>query len=104
MQMSRLKFVFLTLLVIPGIIMAKPVWIDVRTAEEFATGHVEGSINIPYENITKQISGVTTDKEADIRVYCRSGRRSGVAKDMLEAQGFTNVTNEGGYQDLVNKN
>ncbi len=83
--------------------MAEPVWIDVRTAEEFSAGHVEGSINIPYGEITKRISGVTTDKEADIRVYCRSGRRSGIAKDMLEAQGFTNVTNEGGYQDLLKK-
>lgn len=83
--------------------MAKPVWIDVRTSEEYAAGHLEGSVNIPYENITKKIGELTSDKDADIRVYCRTGRRSGIAKELLEAHGFSNVTNEGGYQDLLKK-
>lgn len=84
--------------------MAKPVWIDVRTAEEYAAGHLEGSVNIPYESIVDEIGELTSDKDADIRVYCRSGHRSGIAKVMLEGQGFSNVTNEGGYQDLLRKN
>lgn len=76
-------------------------WIDVRTAEEYSAGHIEGAALIPYEVIADNISKITTDKNADIRVYCRSGRRSGVAKDTLTAMGYTNVINEGGYEEIV---
>lgn len=76
-------------------------WIDVRTAEEYSAGHIEGAALIPYEVIADNISKITTDKNADIRVYCRSGRRSGVAKDTLTAMGYTNVVNEGGYEEIV---
>ena len=76
-------------------------WIDVRTQEEFAGGSVEGAVLIPYEVIADHISSVTEDKNADIRVYCRSGRRSEVAKDVLKAMGYTNVINEGGYEEII---
>lgn len=76
-------------------------WIDVRTAEEYNAGHIEGAALIPYEVIADNIAKITTDKAADIRVYCRSGRRSEVAKDTLKAMGYTNVINEGGYEDIV---
>lgn len=78
-------------------------WIDVRTQEEFNTGHVEGALLIPYEVIADHIAGVTDDKAADIRVYCRSGRRSEVAKDTLQAMGYSNVVNEGGYEDIISR-
>lgn len=76
-------------------------WIDVRTADEFSTAHVDGAINIPYEEITARIAEVTTDPGDRIYVYCRSGRRSGIAKDALEAAGFNNVVNLGGYEDAL---
>lgn len=79
------------------------IWIDVRTPEEFAQGHIAGAINIPYEVIGREISGVTQDVESDIRVYCRSGRRSGVARDTLSGLGFSHVINEGGYEDLMRR-
>ena len=79
------------------------IWIDVRTAEEFAQGHIKGSINIPFEEIGAQINTVTGDVDRDIRVYCRSGRRSGVAKDTLNGIGYANVINEGGYEDLLQR-
>ena len=103
MEVFGLKFIFLILFVVSGTVMAKPLWIDVRTAEEYAAGHLEDSVNIPYESITAKVGDLTTDKDTDIRVYCRSGHRSGIAKKMLEEKGFSNVTNEGGYQDLVKK-
>lgn len=78
-------------------------WIDTRTQEEFDTGNIEGSILIPFEVIAEHIAEVTTDKNADIRVYCRSGRRSGVAKDTLNAMGYTNVINEGGYEEIIKR-
>jgi phage shock protein E len=79
------------------------IWIDVRTAEEFAQGHIPGSINIPYEIIGGEIAGITRDVDKDIRVYCRSGRRSGVAMDTLRGMGYENVINEGGYEDLLRR-
>lgn len=82
---------------------AQGIWIDVHTAEEFAAGHIEGAINIPFDQIEQRISEVTSDKNAPINLYCRSGRRSGIALDTLKGLGFTNLTNQGGYQDLVAK-
>lgn len=78
-------------------------WIDVRTADEFNAGHIKDSVLIPYEVIADHIAEVTTDKTADIRVYCRSGRRSEVAKDTLKALGYVNVINEGGYEEIMAK-
>lgn len=79
------------------------IWIDVRTPEEFAEGHIEGAVNIPFEQISHRISEVTTDKNASINLYCRSGRRSAIALNTLKEMGFVNLTNQGSYQDLVAK-
>lgn len=79
------------------------IWIDVRTPEEYSQGHIQGSINIPYEIIGQEIHSVTRDVDSDIRVYCRSGRRSGVAMDTLKGMGYANVVNEGGYEDLLTR-
>lgn len=77
--------------------------IDVRSAEEFNAGHIEKAINIPHTEISEKISQHEKNKDAQIIVYCRSGRRSGIAKSKLEAMGYTNVTNAGGYEDLKAK-
>ncbi len=79
------------------------IWIDVRTREEYVQGHIEGSLLIPYEEIGARISRVTEDLDSDIRVYCRSGRRSEVAKDTLKAMGYRQVVNEGGFVDLLER-
>ena len=50
--------------------------IDVRTPAEYAEAHADGAINIPVEDVAAKISEVTADKDADIYVYCRSGRRA----------------------------
>lgn len=77
--------------------------LDVRTAEEFAAGHVEGALNIDHSQVParlEEIEGlVEGDRHRPIVVYCRSGRRSGMAKQALEAAGFDRVTNLGGYRD-----
>ena len=78
-------------------------WIDVRTAEEYAAGHVSQAVNIPYEQITRRISEVTNDKDALIYVYCRSGRRSGIAREALGEAGFSNVVNVGGLEEALKK-
>lgn len=78
-------------------------WIDVRTSDEFNAGHIEGAAHIPYEEIALRISEVTTDKSAALHLYCRSGNRSGIAQQMLQAIGFSNAINEGGYEDLLRR-
>ncbi len=74
--------------------------IDVRTAGEFEDGHLKKALNIPYGIISKEISSHVQDKDAPIMVYCRSGRRSGIAKFILEKNGYSNVTNGGAFSDL----
>ena len=73
--------------------------IDNRTEQEYGTGHVEGAILIPYDVIGKRISEVAPNKDAEILLYCRSGRRSGIAQRTLKEMGYTNVTNLGGLSD-----
>jgi rhodanese-related sulfurtransferase len=72
--------------------------VDVRTPEEFAEGNVKESTNIPLDQVA-----VNLDKfngKENIVVFCRSGNRSGQAKNILEQNGFTNVTNGGTWQDI----
>jgi len=92
-----------TLLFAAGLWAGEPHWIDVRTAEEYATGHVDDAVNIPYEEITARIGEVTTDKDATLYLYCRSGRRSGIAAEALQQAGFVNVVNVGGLEDAQRK-
>ncbi|ELA09457.1 periplasmic protein [Moraxella macacae 0408225] len=82
---------------------AEGIWIDVRTLDEFNSGHLQGAVNIPHENIGNRISDFVKDKNAPINLYCRSGRRAEIAKTTLTNMGYTNVTNHGGYEDLVKK-
>jgi phage shock protein E len=91
------------LLIMSNQILANDIWIDVRTADEFQAGHLEGAIHIPYEEIAARIGEVTTDKNATLRLYCRSGNRSGIAQQTLQAAGFTQVVNEGGYEALLQR-
>lgn len=74
--------------------------IDVRSADEFATGHLHRAINIPHEQIGQQITQLTNDKDQTIYVYCRSGRRSALAKTVLNELGYKNVEDLGGYKKL----
>lgn len=80
------------------------IWIDVRAADEYAAGHIAGAILIPHEEIAAKIAAFNIAKEEDVRVYCRTGRRSGIAKDVLNQLGYTSVINEGGYEDILKRN
>ena len=81
----------------------KAIWIDVRSAEEFNAGHLQDAINIPHDQILERIQSVSPDKDAPVNLYCRSGRRAESALNELKKAGYTNVTNHGGYEDLVKK-
>jgi rhodanese-related sulfurtransferase len=74
--------------------------IDVRTAEEFATGHVAGALNIDVEAADFDARIATLDPTAPYLVYCRSGRRSAIAGDRLVKAGFTDVVDAGSLEAL----
>ena len=73
--------------------------LDVRTAQEYNTGHIVNAINIPNEVIYEQVESMLTDKEQVILVYCRSGRRSKEAASKLVELGYVNVLEFGGIID-----
>ena len=75
------------------------VLIDVRSAEEYASGHLQGAVNIPHDRIVEEIGSVAPDKSARIILYCRSGRRADTALNALKAAGYENVSNYGGLED-----
>ncbi|MBM4313825.1 MAG: rhodanese-like domain-containing protein [Deltaproteobacteria bacterium] len=82
---------------------SNPLIIDVRTEAEWNDGHIEGAILIPYESIGAGIEAVTKDRSKRICVYCRSGRRSKVAKESLEKLGYRDVVNLGSLEDAARK-
>lgn len=63
--------------------------LDVRTAEEFAAGHVPGAVNVPYDQVASQLAQIPKDK--DVVLYCKSGRRAGLAAEVLQASGYTKL-------------
>ena len=71
------------------------VLLDVRTPQEFKSGHIPQSKNIPLQTIEK-VSSVVKNKDTALYVYCQSGARSRQAASALKGMGYTNVMNIGG--------
>lgn len=71
------------------------VLLDVRTKEEYAERKIEGSINLPLDEI-QRITDVVPDKSTPVFLHCRSGKRSGRAQKILTSMGYTNAVNIGG--------
>lgn len=67
--------------------------LDVREPNEFSTGHLKGSVNIPVGQVANRIGSVCPDKAREIYVYCQSGRRSRVAAQKLAGMGYMVVHN-----------
>lgn len=77
------------------------VLIDVRTAQEHAEGALPGATRIETAELAERIGSVAPDKDAPIVLYCRSGRRSSAAQDLLQELGYSQVINAGAYDDLT---
>lgn len=78
----------------PGVVI-----LDVRSPDEFASGHLTGATNINVEDpgFADAISGL--DKNVTYAIYCQSGRRSGIATSQMTDAGFTKIVElEGGLQ------
>lgn len=76
---------------------SKATIIDVRSPGEFSMGRVEGSTNIPLDEVPDRIDEFKSI-EGDIVLCCASGNRSGQATMFLQQNGMTNVYNGGGWQ------
>ena len=72
--------------------------LDVRTQAEFDEGHIPGAVCLPNEDITPDLP-LPFDKDAEVLVYCRSGRRSAEAAEKLADMGYTYVADFGGIQN-----
>jgi len=77
------------------------VLVDVRSAAETAGGMLPGALNVPHTRIQEYLYEFGADKNRTIVLYCRSGRRSALAKSELESLGYTNVFNGGSYAELL---
>lgn len=71
--------------------------IDVRTPEEFSAGHYDGAINFEL-SLMNEGSLPEIPKNSKVEVYCRSGGRAEMAKQILMQNGFKDVENIGGYE------
>ena len=79
------------------------VTLDVRTAEEIAEGYIEGSQSIDFYREDFEIEINTLEKQLTYAVYCRSGKRSGKAIEIMQEAGFHNLFNlDGGIIDWAN--
>lgn len=75
--------------------------LDVRSAEEFAAGHIPGALLAPYDALEAGFK--EADKARPIVVYCRSGRRSAIALDTLRRMGYSNLSDFGAVDNWKGK-
>jgi phage shock protein E len=74
--------------------------VDVRSAEEFAEGHLEGAINIVWDDTDALIAAIGEDKQRPVVFYCRSGNRVGKSIVVLGTKGYNNIYNATGLEAL----
>jgi phage shock protein E len=75
--------------------------IDVRTQQEYEHGHLQGSVNVPLQQLASSLKRIKKDKP--VITYCASGTRSAAATKMLKVKGYTEVYNGGGWKSLEQK-
>jgi rhodanese-related sulfurtransferase len=77
--------------------------LDVRTPEEFASGHIEGALNIDFNSGDFANEITRLNPSENYAIYCRSGSRSGQAASIMHKAGFHDVSNlNGGVIDWTN--
>jgi len=74
--------------------------IDVRSKKEFEGGHLEGAVNIEWDQIDALAATIGSDKQRQVVLYCRSGNRVGKSIAILETKGYSNLFNATGLEAL----
>ncbi len=74
--------------------------VDVRTPEEYAAGHVPGAVNVPYDQMARRYAELGPPG-TPLLLYCHSGRRSGIAVQVLKDKGYTRLYDLQAYQRWV---
>ncbi len=74
-----------------------PLILDVRTAEEFEAGHIPGAVNISHDELGDRLGELEIELDELVVVYCRSGRRAGVAEELLGKAGYTKLMDLNGH-------
>lgn len=65
--------------------------LDVRSAGEYAEGHIPGAVNIPHDQLGSRLNEIGEHRDKEVVLYCRSGKRAGVAAGILESAGFSKL-------------
>ena len=65
--------------------------LDVRTPGEFASGHLPGAVNIPFDELPGRTEEIAEFRERGVIAYCESGRRAGIAEESLRAAAFPKI-------------
>lgn len=68
-----------------------PAILDVRSEAEYAAGHVPGAILLPHDQLPARLDELEPYRGSELVVYCRSGRRAGIAEATLAQAGFTHL-------------
>lgn len=77
--------------------------IDVRTDWEWSAGHHPDALHMQNTQLLEKISKAGIGKDQTIVLYCRSGKRAKQSTLDLQAAGYTNVINAGGFKDIAPK-
>ena len=88
---SQMSAEALSVRLAPGAASSAPLVLDVRRAEEFAAGRVPGSRNLPHDRLVADPALLDAPKDAEIVVYCQSGRRANMALEALQKAGYTRL-------------
>jgi phage shock protein E len=79
--------------------------LDVRTVEEFEQGHIPNAVNIPHKELEARLAELSGAKNTQVVIYCRSGRRAEVAKQVLVTSGFTQLDHlSGDFNEWTSNN
>ena len=76
-----------------------PLILDVRSAEEYAEGHIPGALNIPHDQLGDRLSQIDAAENDEIVVHCKSGYRANVAEEILSEAGYSNLRDLDGHMN-----
>jgi len=75
--------------------------IDVRSTEEFESGHLDGAVHVPFEDTNALVDAIGANKDRPVVLYCGSGRRAETAREALGEAGYEQVHNASGLDALL---